>query len=204
VGAEQDHSPGRLRVINLWGGPGCGKSTTAAGLFNLMKNRGHKVELVTEYAKDLTYDRDQGGLADQLSILAQQNRRLSRLRGQVEWAITDSPLPLSLVYLKDEALAVPLCDLAYRLMAADEHYHVKVRRVKPYQRFGRSQSEQEAQLLDAAIYAMLGAYVRAPPCAAWSDVDGDAHAPYNIYDSFVLLSAEATNAGQGGGASGHG
>ena len=47
-----------MKVINLWGGPGCGKSTTAAGLFSIMKMRGHKVELVTEYAKELTYDRN--------------------------------------------------------------------------------------------------------------------------------------------------
>jgi dephospho-CoA kinase len=34
-----------MRVINLAAGPGAGKSTTAAGLFNIMKLKGLKVEL---------------------------------------------------------------------------------------------------------------------------------------------------------------
>ncbi len=48
--------PERLKVINLWAGPGAGKSTTAAGLFNLMKIRGYNVELVTEFAKEMVYE----------------------------------------------------------------------------------------------------------------------------------------------------
>lgn len=40
-------------VINLIGGPGSGKSTTAAGLFFRMKSMGVRCELVTEYAKEL-------------------------------------------------------------------------------------------------------------------------------------------------------
>ena len=45
------------KVINLFGGPGAGKSTTAAGLFYEMKVRDIKCELVTEYAKDMTYEK---------------------------------------------------------------------------------------------------------------------------------------------------
>ena len=45
-----------MKVINLFGGPGCGKSTTAADLFARMKLRGLSVELVTEYAKDVVWD----------------------------------------------------------------------------------------------------------------------------------------------------
>lgn len=43
-----------LKVISLWAGPGAGKSTTAAALFNLMKRERFEVELVTEVAKDWT------------------------------------------------------------------------------------------------------------------------------------------------------
>lgn len=87
-----------MKVINLFGGPGTGKSTAAAGLFFQMKLQGFRVELVTEFAKDLVWEEHQAALEDQLYVLAEQNRRLHRLRGKVDWVITDSPLLLSGVY----------------------------------------------------------------------------------------------------------
>ena len=44
-------------VINLLGGPGCGKSTVAAGIFHQLKSLGYSTELVTEYVKDIVYDK---------------------------------------------------------------------------------------------------------------------------------------------------
>ena len=42
----------KLTVVNFFGGPGCGKSTTAAFLFGHMKVSDYKVELIHEVAKD--------------------------------------------------------------------------------------------------------------------------------------------------------
>jgi hypothetical protein len=64
-----------MKVINLWAGPGAGKSTTAAGLFFLMKLTGRRVELVTEYAKEVVYDQDPTRIKNQLLILAKQCSR---------------------------------------------------------------------------------------------------------------------------------
>lgn len=44
--------------INLFAGPGTGKSTTAAGVFFEMKRSGMSVEYVTEYAKSLVFSKD--------------------------------------------------------------------------------------------------------------------------------------------------
>ena len=41
----------RLKVINFYGGAGIGKSTIAADIFSKLKRKGHKTELVGEYAK---------------------------------------------------------------------------------------------------------------------------------------------------------
>lgn len=88
-----------MKVINLFGGPGSGKSTTAAGLFYFMKLAGYKVELVTEYAKELVYDETLELMLDRQEVIfAEQNQRLHRLRGKVDFAIIDSPLLLSCVY----------------------------------------------------------------------------------------------------------
>lgn len=43
-------------VINLFGEPGAGKSTGAAYVFAMLKMNGVNAELVTEYAKDITWE----------------------------------------------------------------------------------------------------------------------------------------------------
>lgn len=46
----------KTKVINLYGGPGTGKSTTAGALFAEMKFRGINCEYVQEYAKDKAWE----------------------------------------------------------------------------------------------------------------------------------------------------
>lgn len=90
-----------MRVINLFGGPGSGKSTTAAGLFYRMKLLHQNVELITEYAKELVYSDRVGFLnSKQEYVFAKQNLRQFILKDKVDWAISDSPLLLSLIYPK--------------------------------------------------------------------------------------------------------
>jgi len=88
-------------VINFFGGPGCGKSTLAAGLFYRMKLLNMNVELVTEYAKDLVYSNQLESMMEHQEVLyAEQNYRIQRLLNKVDWVITDSPILLSAVYPK--------------------------------------------------------------------------------------------------------
>lgn len=81
-------------VINLIGGPGAGKSTTAAGVFFLLKLLNVRCELVTEFAKELTYDENWSDLKRQLYVTAEQERRQRRLVDKVDFIVTDSPLLL--------------------------------------------------------------------------------------------------------------
>lgn len=88
-----------MKVINIFSGPGMGKSTTASGLFYHMKKRGLNCEYVTEYAKDLVWEKQFEVLSeDPLSLLAQQHRRIDRLSDKVDYVITDSPILLAAVY----------------------------------------------------------------------------------------------------------
>lgn len=170
-----------MKVVNLWAGPGAGKSTTAAGLFHLLKVSDQRSELVTEYAKDLVYERRD--MTDQLMILAQQNRRLRRLRGHVEWVITDSPIPLGLVYCGDEWAAPWFRDTVRNVFNLYENVNVHVRRVKPYQRYGRNQDEEEARYLDDRVRKLLVEYTG----GRFLTVDGDAEAPQRIFNHIKEL-----------------
>lgn len=149
-----------LKVINFFSAPGVGKSTTAAGLFNLMKMNGLSVELVSEYAKDLTWGKDWMGLSHQPSILAQQDFRLRRLEGQVEWAITDSPLPCQSAYMGDEWGGIDgyLADTAWDLHDRYLNFNILLHRSAKfsYQSAGRNQDLEAAMKLDNVMDHLFG------------------------------------------------
>jgi len=87
-----------MKVINIFAGPGSGKSTTAAGLFYQLKTMNKKVEYVSEYAKDLIYENRFERLNDQLYMLAEQHHRLYRLKGKVDYVICDGSFLFSYIH----------------------------------------------------------------------------------------------------------
>jgi hypothetical protein len=144
-----------MKVINLFAGPGAGKSTTAAGLFFLMKLEGYNVELVTEAAKDFTWEEHNFALNEQYIISAEQNRRLSRLEGKVDFAITDSPLLLGLAYLRDDYVPLFPSFLIELHNSYDNFLNVWINRVKPFNPVGRNQDEAEAKYKDLKILDIM-------------------------------------------------
>lgn len=143
------------KVINLFGGPGTGKSSTAAELFSLMKWEGYNVELVSEYAKKVTWEGHTNLLHDQLYLLAKQNRSLERLRGQVEYIITDSPLLLGAHYTKAGYLNGTFLDVVFALYDTYDNVNIMLKRHKPYLKVGRSQTEEEAKNIDVKLEILL-------------------------------------------------
>jgi len=145
-----------MKVINIFGGPGAGKSTTAAGLFHLMKLRGDNVELVTEVAKDFVWEQRTQCLNDQLFITASQNHRLERLRDKVDWVITDSPILLGLIY-------APLGyynhygELVLEVFNSYDNINIYLNRIKPYFTLGRLQTESESDAIGKMINDKLNA-----------------------------------------------
>lgn len=149
-----------MKVINLFGGCGIGKSTTAAGLFFKMKSLGYKVELVTEYAKDLTYSESFFSLKDQLMVFARQHHKLWVLKDKVEYAIVDSPLLLSNHYFVDTG---EYSEILFKQFVIDtfnryDNTNILLERniiEHPYQEYGRTQTLEEAIEIDVSIKNIL-------------------------------------------------
>lgn len=143
------------KLINLFGGPGTGKSTCAAHLFSQLKmHTTIKVEMVYEYAKKLTYSKRQHHLKQQDYVYAKQRHDIEALIGQVDYILVDSPLLLSLAYLPNN---FPQSFRIFVLEMWKEYDNINffLKRVKPYQTYGRNQKENEAIDLDNKIYRIL-------------------------------------------------
>lgn len=150
-------------IINLYAGPGAGKSTNAAILFGLMKQAGLNVELIREYVKDWAWEGRNINKYDQLYFLGKHIRKESMLFDKVDYIITDSPVHLCAFYSDKYAgetitAGVLAAIRRYReQLAKDGHQIVEVwvDRNKPYNPAGRYQSEDEARQFDAEIRRFL-------------------------------------------------
>ena len=57
-------------TVSLFGPPGAGKSTLAAYVFAKLKMMGVNCELVTEFAKDKVWEKNNEALSNQIYIFA--------------------------------------------------------------------------------------------------------------------------------------
>src|SRR5579885_3619982 len=88
----------KTTIINVYGGPGAGKSTSAAYLYYLLKVAGKNVELVREYVKDWAWEGRKFGAYDEIYFLGKQVRHESMLFGKVDWIVTDAPVYMTAYY----------------------------------------------------------------------------------------------------------
>lgn len=140
-------------LVNLFGGPGTGKSTTAAGVFHQLKLQGVNCEMALEYAKDKVWEESEQVLDNQLYVFGKQFHRVWRLLGKVDIIITDAPLLNSILYYEDKNPFFPEMVLFEhnRLNNLD----VLLERVKDYNPAGRLQTEEKARALDNKIKGIL-------------------------------------------------
>ena len=146
-----------LKVINMLGGPGCRKSTTALLVAGLMKAKGLNAEYVHEYPKDLIFENRPDMFVEQDYIFAQQNKRLRRLaKSGVEWAITDTSLLLSLFYRSENFYDYQSFDMFVRSVY-DTYININIYLTRPetYVVFGRNETEKQARQIDKNIVDFL-------------------------------------------------
>lgn len=133
-----------MKVINLFGVPGSGKSTGAAYIFSQLKMNGKSVELVTEFAKDKVYEENKTVFQNQAYIFGKQSFKMSRCKDKVDYIITDSPLLLSALYNNDPVLGESFNKVVNNVFQSYDNLNFFLLRVKPYETSGRFQTEEEA------------------------------------------------------------
>jgi len=145
-------------IVNLFGGPGSGKSTTAAGVFYNLKMLHRNVELALEFAKELVWEDRVIALDDQPYILGEQHHRLHRLDGRVDAIITDSPITMGTVYLEDNSVSYEnsFRKLAIHMFNAMDNINFFLKRGNgEFNKHGRNQNLEESIEKDIAIERML-------------------------------------------------
>lgn len=144
-------------VINLFGGPGAGKTTCAWEIASKLKKLGYVTEYVGEYAKELVWDGKEelldGSLKNQSMVYAEQKRRVDRLIGKVDFVVTDSPAILSLAYIKEK-------DVSFEQQIKDDfsrynNFCIFVERGSSFEKEGRIHSEEQSKALDVSIKSLL-------------------------------------------------
>lgn len=144
-------------VVNLFAGPGAGKTTCAWEIASELKKRGIEAEYVSEYAKEMVWDNKteklDGSLENQRELYKEQLRRVQRLIGRVDVVVTDSPTLLSAMYLKQ-----PNTEFQNEMLSDFKKFHnfnLFINRGKTYQQTGRIHSLDESIKIDNQIKTFL-------------------------------------------------
>jgi len=145
------------KIVNFYGGPGTGKSIAAVDTFSLMKKRGFSAELVTEYAKDMVWSDRTAMFEYQEYIFAKQRHRIERLKGKVDYVITDSPINLGHFYMPEGSPYEQLGAFIDSCFDTYDNLNIFLMRPhdRPYEQYGRYQTEEEAEEIDKNILNFL-------------------------------------------------
>ena len=86
------------KLINLFGGPGIGKSGIASGITYKLKKKHISVNNPYEFPKRLAWDNNIPAIQDQLYVFANQHRGIAESYGKVDYIVVDSPILFSTIY----------------------------------------------------------------------------------------------------------
>lgn len=142
--------------INIFGGPGAGKSVTTARVFSELKEQRVSIEHVTEYVKSWVYGKRDVKEFDQIYLFAKQQQYEYRfLSNGVKNIITDCPCFLSVIYA-NKYISKEIGDAIWKLCeiydAKYPPYNVFIERGdNDYIKEGRYHDLTEAKGIDDAI-----------------------------------------------------
>jgi hypothetical protein len=152
-----------IRRINLWGGPGSGKSATAKKLAGIWSASGYNVDLAAEVVKSWAFLNRECKSFDQLLIFAKQNHaEYLPLSCGVQTVVSESPLMMQAVYAR--MIDVPFVDELIAIARKFEREYPSInilldRTGVPYRSVGRYQDADAALRVDERMRDFMDAYV---------------------------------------------
>lgn len=153
-------TPYPTKVVNIIGGPGCGKSLFSAAIMLHLHRHGKTVEQVPDHARALVLCQAFEALRNQYQIAWTQFRMLEALHGRVQYLVSENALPQLLYYNAFHPENV--CDVArthaqiLRWHARHDTINVLVERDdRPYVQAGRLQDAEGARAVDRELRVLL-------------------------------------------------
>lgn len=145
----------KTTIINIFGGPGVGKSTAAGLIFAHLRMKGISCEYVQEFAKELSRAGDMEAIDNQFYVSAVQYQRQHRLIGKVDYIVTDSPVLTGLVYdmQKLDGFNRVLADIHRKSNSIN--ILIKRDNLREYEDEGRHHNATEAVIFDMKIEQLL-------------------------------------------------
>lgn len=152
-----------MLVVNIFGEPGSGKTSTAAGLFYQLSINGFQAEVVPEAAKLYAWEtlQDDTGktlmhpvFEQQIFLLGKQNRSLQSLQGKREIAIMECPLLMGAVY-KPEKYFQHFMPLILEQFNAYNNVNILLERNHTFDPQGRVHSENESNDVRSQLKVLL-------------------------------------------------
>ena len=144
-------------IVNLYAGPGAGKTTCAWIIAGELKKLGLPTEYVPEYAKELVWDGKvdllDGSFANQSALLHEQDRRIRRLVGKVDVVVTDSPILLSCIYARERSAY--FAAVARELYNGYQNFDLFVVRGVAYEMEGRIHTWEQSLAIDGRVESLL-------------------------------------------------
>jgi hypothetical protein len=141
-------------LVNIWGGPCTGKSSTAYLATAILKTCGVNCELVTEFAKDLVWQNRLSSLQNCSYVFGTQFERIRQLEDKVDVVITDSPLELVLLYTPPD-YPVEFREYVKKICSNQERLDFLMCKTLPFSAVGRTQNEAEAIELQSKVRGLM-------------------------------------------------
>lgn len=154
----------KLKVCNFFAGPSAGKTTNGLHVAAALKTMRKDVLYVPEFALEAAIDKNYQLLDDQIAIFGEQQRRLYRAINDFEWAVTDSPLFLTLHYAQSgmrsyddhNSVRCRLGDLVMETFNQYQNYNFFVDRGnREFRQAGRIQNEEESKRKDQELLDLV-------------------------------------------------
>lgn len=148
-----------MLLVNLYGSPGAGKSTTRADVFRRLKQMDINCEEIYEQAKWFTWEKRHMALKVQPYLFGKQLRDTEILKDQVEVAITDSPLLLCNFYGRKHCdYPESFYQAVYDISESFNNINFYIHRTKKYNPVGRNQTAEESSVYACELLQMLNSY----------------------------------------------